>query len=278
VRRTDPSALAWLVGNELRQARERLGETQAAAARIIGCSTSRMNYLESGRTVQQPDDVRALMRFYGAEPDGTRLATLVADAGKRPWWAPWKSVAPPGIHRLLGLEGLADTAFGYQPLVVPELLQVADYTAALLTPTVATPVQRARLVELRAARQQRLTATPPLRLAAILDEDALYRAVDGPTVLRTQLAHLVELADRCEIRVMPRAVAVHDGIDGALTILGFDAARPVAQLGTGEHATILTDPDDVAHQLYRRDRMRALALSPDDSRALITGRLTRITS
>ena len=41
--RKDPFAIAWLVGNELRQARTRVGETQAEAAVRIGSSTSRMN-------------------------------------------------------------------------------------------------------------------------------------------------------------------------------------------------------------------------------------------
>ncbi len=39
--RTDPFTLAWLVGNELRQARERLDETQATGAKMIGCSRMR---------------------------------------------------------------------------------------------------------------------------------------------------------------------------------------------------------------------------------------------
>lgn len=273
MRRTDPSALAWLVGNELRQARERLGETQASAAAVIGCSTSRMNYLESGRTVQLPHDVRTLMHFYGADTDGERLAELVRSPGRRAWWTPWKPVIPEQARLFIGLEGLASTAFGYQPLVVPELLQVRGYAAALVGPSAGSPVVRDRVVELRQARQQRLFDDErPLHGTAVIDEEALDRQVGGPSVLREQLDHLLALGERCTVQVIPRSVAVHDGLDGGFTVLDFEAARPVTYLSGPEHGVYLSEPHAVAGYLYRRERLRSAALTPAESRTLIAAR------
>jgi transcriptional regulator with XRE-family HTH domain len=281
MRRTDPSALAWLAGNELRQARERLGLTQAAAAAEIGCSTSRMNYLESGRTVQQPADVRALMRLYGEPGDGDRLAALLDDPGRRAWWAPWRAVVPEAARLRLGLEALAGAVYCYRPQLVPELLQVDGYASALVSASlgvstgVGSPVAAQRVVELRAARQRGI-AEAGTALSVVLDEEALARPVGGPGVLRAQLARLLAPGDRCQLRVMPRTVAVHDGLDGGFTVLEFGSARPVAHLGDGEHGSYLAERHAVAAQLYRRDRMLAAALDPAASRELVRARLTAL--
>ena len=49
VDRLDPSALRWLIGYELRAAREQAGHTQSAAARVLACTHAKINYLEQGK-------------------------------------------------------------------------------------------------------------------------------------------------------------------------------------------------------------------------------------
>ncbi len=274
--RTDPFALAWLVGNELRQARERLGETQATGAKMIGCSTSRMNYLETGRIVQQPDDVRALMRFYGVPAaDGERLASLVEKPGRRTWWTPWEPVIPQDIRLFVGLEGFASSEFAYGPLVIPGLLQIAGYAAALVADDQVSPLHYGRVVEFRLARQQRLFAADnPLQLAVVIEEDALDRPVGGPEVMRGQLDHLLAMTERdnVTVQVMPRSVAVHDGIVGAFTLLGFAATQSIGYVGYPDGAVYVPEYHQVAGYLYRRDRLQSDALGAAESREMITAR------
>ena len=195
MKRSDPSALAWLVGNELRQVRQRQGETQAAAADVVGCSTSRMNYLESGRTVQQPDDVRKLMRFYNApDSEAERLASLLENPARRTSWTPWAPVIPESFRLFAGLEGFATAEFVYLPLIIPGLLQTADYAGALINSERVSPLSHARVIEFRQARQQRLLdEDDPLRLAVVIEEDALDRPVGGAEVMRAELDHLLAI-------------------------------------------------------------------------------------
>ncbi|MGH3566907.1 MAG: helix-turn-helix domain-containing protein [Pseudonocardia sp.] len=274
--RSDPSALAWLVGNELRQARERLGETQATAAKVIGCSTSRMNYLETGRTVQQPDDVRALMTFYGTpDADGERLASLVDQPGRRTWWTPWEPVIPEHIRLFVGLEGFAAGEFVYVPLIIPGMLQVVGYAAALVDADQVSPLHHDRVVEFRQARQQRLLAAEePLRLAVVIEEDALDRPVGGSDVMRAQLDHLLVMAERdnVTIQVMPRSVAVHDGIVGVFTLLDFAATQSIGYVAYPDGSVYVPEYHQVAGYLHRRGRLQADALSEGESREVIATR------
>jgi transcriptional regulator with XRE-family HTH domain len=275
--RNDPSALAWLIGNELRQARERVGETQTTAAKVIGCSTSRMNYLETGRTMQRPEDVRALMRFYNApDADGERLAALLdAPHGRRTWWAPWEPVIPDHLKLFVGLEGFAASEFVYLPLIVPGLLQIAEYAGALVPADEVSPLHSHRVVDFRLARQQRLLAAEnPLHLAVVLEESALDRPVGGPDVLRAQLDHLLAMSERdtMTIQVMPTEVAVHSGVVGGFNLLGFTATQSIGYVDYPDGSVYVPDYHQVAGYLYRRDSLQARALSVSESREVIRAR------
>jgi hypothetical protein len=273
--RKDPFAIAWLVGNELRQARVRLGETQATASELIGCSTSRMNYMETGRSVQQPDDVRALMAFYGRPEDGERLSSLLTKPTRRVWWAPWQPVIPEHMRLFVGLEGLAASEFVYVPSIVPGLLQTADYSTALIGSSQVSPLHHGRVVEFRQVRAQRLNdGDEPLALAVVIDEHALDRPVGGPACLRAQLEHLLALSERENVivQVVPDAVAVHDGLVGPLNLLDFTAAQSIGYVEYPDGAVYVPDYHQVAGYHHRRKQLQAVALDPARSREVIAAR------
>ncbi|MGI8816976.1 MAG: Scr1 family TA system antitoxin-like transcriptional regulator [Pseudonocardia sp.] len=94
--------------------------------------------------------------------------------------------------------------------------------------------------EFRQARQQRLfDAGQRLRLAVVIEEDALDRPVGGPEVMRDQLDQLLAMAgrDNVTVQVMPRSVAVHDGATihqvGAETHLRAGTSRRGSPLRSG---------------------------------------------
>ena len=202
--RIDPSALRWLIGHELRAAREQAGHTQSAAARVLGCTHAKINYLEQGKNQQRPDEVGMLLRSYGAE------------AGD--------------VERVVGL---------------------------------------------RLARQQRLyDRGRPLHYEAVIEETILDRLVGGPAVMAEQLDHLVALSaqDNVTIRVMPLAVAVHDGLDGEFTLLDFDAARSIGYVEFQDGAVYVQDPDRIGGYRTAAARLRDAALPEDTSLEVIRDR------
>lgn len=274
--RRDPSAIAWLIGNELRQARVRVGETQATAAAKLGTSTSRMAYLENGRNIPRPEDIHALMAFYGrAAADAERLAALLERPTRRVWWAPWKPVIPEHSKLFFGLEGLAAAVFVYVPSIVPGLLHTPAYSGAQVSVGQVPPLHHDRIVEFRQVRQERLRdPDDPLMLQVVIDEHALGRPIGDVTVLRDQLDHLLAMSQRSNVsvRVMPDFVAVHDGLAGAFTVLDFAGLQSIGFVEYPDGAAYIEDYHAVAGYHHRRNQLRATALDETASREVITAR------
>ncbi|GAA4868452.1 helix-turn-helix domain-containing protein [Actinomycetospora straminea] len=281
--RSDPSALRWLIGHELRAAREQAGHTQTAAARVLDCTHAKINYLEQGKNQQRPDEVVRLLQSYGASTsDIGRLASLASNADRGTWWAPFADVVPDWLRTFVGLEGLATAAFAYEPLLLHGLLQTRAYATALLEDALRVPVVDVdHVVGLRLARQQRLHDDGrPLRYEAVIEETILDRLVGGPTVMADQLDHLLLLSeqDNVVIRVMPLAVAVHDGLDGEFTLLDFDAARSIGYVEFQDGAVYVQDPDRIGGYRTAAARLRSAALPEDASLEVIRARRAALRS
>ncbi|MGH3614537.1 MAG: helix-turn-helix domain-containing protein [Pseudonocardia sp.] len=278
--RSDPSALRFLIGHDLRAARERAGRKQVEAARVLGCSQAKINYLESGKTQQKPDEVTALLRAYGADVEHVdRMASLAARADQSTWWAPFSDVLPDWFKTFIGLEGLAASEFNYKSLLLPGQLQTPDYAAALLVGNLRVPpMEASQVVRARMARQRLTDDTGPLRFRAVVEQYVLDRVVGGPRVMRAQLDHLLALTrrDNVELHVMPVGVAVHDGLDGDFLLLDFGEAQSIGYIEYQNGALYVQDQDQVAVYALAADRLCAVALSVADSTELIAARLAAL--
>jgi transcriptional regulator with XRE-family HTH domain len=172
--RGDPAPLRWLIGVELARHRNAANLSLTEASDQSGISRAKLGHLETGRQQQDPDDITRLLGAYGAEqPDIERLISLTGRADEVTWWAPWAQVVPDWLKTFLGLEGLAENEFVFEPIIIPGLLQTEQYAAAV---TANTPRVRAdhseRFVSFRMARNRRLTDPKrPLQLHAIFTEE-----------------------------------------------------------------------------------------------------------
>ncbi|GAB3483645.1 DNA-binding XRE family transcriptional regulator [Amycolatopsis cihanbeyliensis] len=275
--RSDPSALRFLIGHDLRVAREQAGLKQSEAAKALGCSQAKINYLETGKTQQKPDEVTALLRSYGADVEHVdRMASLAARADQGTWWAPFGDVLPNWFRTFVGLEGLAAAEFTYESLLLPGQLQTPDYASALLVGNLQVPPMDApQVVRARMARQRLADDANPLRFRAVIEEYVLDRIVGGPRVMRTQLEHLLThmQRDNVELHVMPVTVAVHDGLDGDFLLLDFDEAQSIGYIEYPTGAIYVQDQDQVAAYTLSADRLCAAALSVSDSADAIAARI-----
>lgn len=291
--REDPKALRWLIGTELLNARNKAGASQKEAGRAAGCSHVNVSYMEKGTTVQEPGRITKLMKFYGCDQaDIDRLARLAGSyAGQGAWWADFKEVVSDWFATFVGLEGLANSESVWEPSVIPGMLQVPAYHEALLKHHLRTaPAEVPHVVGLRRARQERLrSADNPLVYTTVIEERTLDRMVGGPNVMRQQYEALLEWNKLANVHlyVMPDTVAVHDGLDGEFTLLGFKTAQSIGYIEFQDGAFYIQDQDRVKTYDLGLQRMCEAAVPDadeaqraDEARRLaevaITARLDRL--
>src|SRR6266436_6660904 len=145
---------------ELQRRREATGMSREEVARQLEWSTSTLFRIETGRSRPQPGNVRTLLELYGvtgAERDG--LIQLAREARQPGWWHSFRDVLPNPYEVYIGLETGATSIRNFEPVVVPGLLQTADYARAMIRGGARELglEEIERRVEVRVSRQQILT-------------------------------------------------------------------------------------------------------------------------
>jgi hypothetical protein len=163
----------------------------------------------------------------------------------------------------------------YQPEAVFGLLQTEGYMRALMLANVNVPSEEEleRQVALRMKRRERLRADDAPKIGLVLNESALHRAVGGLSIVKEQLRYLMELShlNNVLLQVLTYSAGAHPGMDGAFSILRFpETADPdVAYVQYRQGSIYLENKADVDAYTELFDHLRARALGPDESRALI---------
>jgi transcriptional regulator with XRE-family HTH domain len=222
-----PTALRILLGAQLRRLREAHGFTLDEAGKVIRASGSKVSRLETGRVGFKDRDIADLLTFYGVTDEQQRnaLRDLARSANARGWWHDYSEVLPSWFEAYVGLEEAATSIRAYEIQFVPGLLQTEDYARAVtLLGHHGAPAEEIELrVRLRMARQSLLAKPQPVHLWAVLDEAVLRRPAGRPGVMRRQLQHLIEAADRpnVTIQVVPFRAGAHAAAGGPFSILRF---------------------------------------------------------
>ncbi|GAA4101117.1 helix-turn-helix transcriptional regulator [Actinomadura miaoliensis] len=261
---------------ELTKLREAAGMSREQVTQQLEWSGSTLFRIETGRSRPQPRSVRELLELYGvggSEKEG--LIQLAREARQPGWWHSFRDVLPDPYQVFIGMEAGAETIRTFEPLMVPGLLQTPDYARATIRggPQELDPDEIDRRVQVRLERQEVLKRRDRPRLWAVLDEAVLHRQVGGTAVMKTQLAHLVDMAEqgKTTIQVVPFTAGAHAGTTGPFVILDFaNAGDPtVVYLESVPDGIYLEGASDVARYTLAFDRLLAAALHPDRSVALI---------
>jgi transcriptional regulator with XRE-family HTH domain len=262
------------VAAALRELREQAGLSGAEVAKRMGMSPSKISRIETGNSGLQIEDVAALLGLYQV-PASTRdeLLDLVRRSEERGWWT--RQPGLPQLWRsLIDFEAKATRIQNYEALVVPGLLQTAEYTRAIIqgvAPTVSE-AELDNLVAARMARQTVLTRSSAPQFFAVVDEGALRRPVGGPGVMHRQLHHLLGVAEQphVTVRVVPLAAGAHAGLRGPFMILEF--ADEPALVYLENHCTVLflEEETDLAAYRVALENILQAALAPAATAELIT--------
>jgi transcriptional regulator with XRE-family HTH domain len=278
-----PTLLKMLVGVQLAGMREDAGLSQEQAARALGFSPAKLSRIEAGKGRRPPteDDVHALLRLYQADDhEASVLVQLLRRAGEPGWWQRYdKRLMPEWFDRLVGLQEAATAIRTFEIQYVPGLLQTPAYTRAVVErglPT-ASATEVERRVELRMRRRELLSRPDAPRLWAVVDESVLMRVLGGREVMREQLEHLVEMAQRphVTVQVVPLDVTNASAPAIPVTYLRFGGADlpDIVYLEHIRSANFLEDRDETEEYRVVLDRLADEALDPRVSLALLRATL-----
>ncbi|MEH1012577.1 helix-turn-helix transcriptional regulator [Micromonospora sp. CPCC 206060] len=271
--RRSPTIRRRRLGAELRRQREAAGITIEMVAEQLECSASKISRIETGHTSASPRDVRDMLQIYGvSDEESEELVQIAREARQKGWWHPYSTVLT-GAY--VGLEAAASSIRAYEPQVVPGLLQTEEYAKAMIlgARTDISAGQIDQMVRVRLGRQSLLSQDDPIDLWVVLDEAVVSRPVGGDAVMRAQLRRLVETANlpNVTIQLLPFEVGAHAGMDGSFAILDFpEAGDPdvvYAENATG--GLFLEKNDELQKYIFIFDHIRAAAIRPDESIALI---------
>jgi transcriptional regulator with XRE-family HTH domain len=152
-------------------------------------------------------------------------------------------------------EAAATTLRGFEPLIVPGLLQTDMYARAVFGARIgATDEELEELVAARLKRQAILAGPDPPRLWVILDEWVLRRPVGGRHVMLEQVNSLIEAAQRPNIvlELIPVDAGAHEGLyGGGFAIADFNDAPSIAYQESAVQGQIVHDVDHVRTLMAR---------------------------
>jgi transcriptional regulator with XRE-family HTH domain len=199
-----PAARQRRLASELRRLRRGARLTGKEVATRLGWSEAKLSRIENGQTRVKMTDLNEFMELYGVSgPHRIELVALAEESRETGLVEEVGGYVPEGHAEILRAESEAQAMWTWEPQVVPGLLQIEDYTRALVQlwpsrlPRPAAEVERR--VQTSRLRRRVLTRTPPLELLFVIDESVLLRRFATPSAMHDQLLYLAEISERPNI-------------------------------------------------------------------------------
>ncbi|SEQ27613.1 Helix-turn-helix domain-containing protein [Lentzea xinjiangensis] len=269
-----PKRSSSVVGREfgggVRAVIARTGLTHRRLAELLGWQEAKISDLTLGKGgVSEPDVLLLLGYCQATVEEREHLLSLFHEAGSA-WLQMPKDGVPDQVRTLIEHERDAEEIIAWSMVIVPGLLQTPDYGHVV---TGHSPVIEAEAVPaVAAARAARASILEPgRRFVFLVHEQALELPVGGIEVWREQLAHLLRMSVRqyLSIRVVPRSAGMHAGTCGDFCLMKFPKYPPVVYADSVNYCLFFDDPETVKIHEDILTALAAVALSEEESRAVI---------
>ncbi|PIM67534.1 transcriptional regulator [Streptomyces sp. JV178] len=255
-------AVIATVGRQLKLRREAVGMSAADFGRAVGYGEDLVYKIEGGKRIPRQEYLDKADEALGA--GGLIAAT----------WEDVKKVRYPKKVRALGeMEAKAVEIGVYECNSVHGLLQTPEHARALIEAAQPpySPDDVERMVAARLARQAVFERDPAPSIHFVLEEAPLRRPLGGTMVWRQQLERLLEVGRmrHVTLQVMPTRVEVHSGLDGRIELLKYVDGTAVGRSDGAFSGRPVSDPRQLRILELRYGTIRAQALPPWESLALI---------
>lgn len=263
------------LGRALRDARHARGSTLDQVARDTEFSRSTLSRMELGQYEKiKVREVEYLCRYYGLSAARTQyLMDVAAQSNTKIWWQDSQHFLNHGFNTYLELELYATEFRIYQPLVVPGLLQTAEYAKTIFCAFAPDdpPSEIDKRVELRMERQARLIRRRwKVQFEFLLHESVLHAVVGSNRTMATQCRHIADMSTREDIavRVVPfTAGNPTGGVIPPFIVLDFPDNEPSVVHTEGAIGSItFEDIEDVKRFRTLYETLRGAALDEQESR------------
>jgi transcriptional regulator with XRE-family HTH domain len=255
-----PTAME-LWGRELALARESVGMSQEALASKIYVSKSSVAMWETGQRCPKSQDLRSAENALGTNG---YLDRLLVD------WVT-RELPPKWVGKWRSAEQRTTSLLSFQPLIVPDLLQIEAYSRAVLEAGRYRSDAVEGLVGEQADRQTILTRDDTPIFVGLLTESVLTNNVGGAKIMHEQLMYIADMSQgrNVVVQVVPSSAEVCAGFSGAYTIANFDNGNDVAYVDNQLTGEVVEGSAGVAILRKFFEIFRGEALSKKDSTELI---------
>ncbi len=259
------SGLGW----ELRCIREQQRQlTLDPVCEQLRWPLSKLSRMETGKQCISEVDLGALLAIY--QVHGQERQRLLHLAQRQDDPGRWETFLPDvtGPKTFLRLEPEASSLVNAELVLVPGLVQTADYAAALMKAVGVPPDQIEERVAERTERRKILTRHKPPKLDLIVEESALRRVVGSHQIMAAQLHALLELAEMPNVRlwVVPTARCGQVAFNDAFCLMHFHGGTgSVVYLETVTSSVVLEEVDKVDFYRGHASRLAKTALNPAES-------------
>lgn len=206
-----------------------------------------------------------------AGPDRDRLMRMAHGYSDQGWWENNDANLTDQARTYLKFESRAKRIVNVEPLLVPGLLQTADYCRVLLTAIGIEERWITGRIARRLGRQELLTRPDAPGLVFIVSELALRQPIGGYTIMSRQIRHMAEQGERqhVSIRLIPSKIAAHPGLLGSFAVLDFSDEPSVLFIEGRRSGMFPENPAEVDEYRLAVERLMDLALDRQKSLALL---------
>ncbi|MFC9908187.1 helix-turn-helix domain-containing protein [Streptomyces sp. NPDC127197] len=255
-------AVIATVGRQLKLRREAVGMRAGEFGKAVGYGEDMVYKIEGGKRIPRQE-------YLDKADDVLKAGGLIAAT-----WEDVKKVRYPKKVRELGkLEANAVEIGVYECNIIAGLLQTPEHARAVIGAAQPpySPDDVERMVAARLARQSVFERDPAPALSFVLEEGVLRRPIGGTMAWRRQLERLLEVGwlHNVVLQVMPMNCDTHSGLDGRIELLKFSDGTAVGRSDGAFNGRPTHDPKQLRILELRYGTIRAQALSPRESLALI---------
>ncbi|MFC7984607.1 helix-turn-helix domain-containing protein [Streptomyces sp. NPDC057336] len=255
-------AVITTVGRQLKLRREAAGMRAAEFGAAVGYGEDLVYKIEGGKRIPRQE-------YLDRADEVLDAGGLISAA-----WEDVKKVRYPKKVRELGtLEAKAVEIGVYECNIVAGLLQTPEHARVLMEARQPpySPDDLERMVAARMARRSVFERDPAPSMHFVLEEAPLRRQVGGTMVWRQQLERLLEVGQfhNVNLQVMLTNSEAHPGLDGRIELLKFTDGTAVGRSDGLFNGRPVSDAKQLRILELRYGTIRAQALSPRESLALI---------